>query len=671
MPVFGRSFPVPSSLFPALPFANVTVTPQTATAIGRVPGNGQNFTGLLALRSAGAGGAATVTATPTAAAATGAAGQPVSGLTVFPSAATGAGAASKPGVSFTPAAALGTGAAYLPGGGYGAGLASGTGSALSPPVTVTAFPGAAVATGANTWGAGSYGGITVFPSAALGTGAVPPTAGGDPPFSAVGTLGHATANGFTLTPSAVGDFILLWVTSETLADFATALSSSNVTWTVLVAHTAFTSVVQTVFIGQVTSASGAAVTITFSAGSPTLRIAWQEFSCTAGYAAVALDASGTVNAASNGTMPVVTPSRAGDLYAGYVFDTGSGVAGTTSGYVYQLDANSNQYAYNLNCANATQTPNIGDTGGTMGIGVMLYVLGAPAGAASGTGAALQPSATVTANPSAALGTGAAFTRNAPPGLAAGTGAAFTPQVSAGGGNPTAALGTGAALAPASQVSARPAAAAGSGAAFPPGMSFTPGTASGAGAALPPASQVHAPAGVAAGTGAAYPGHVAIIRFPENLGAVITLPGPAAVVTEPGLGCTITLADLGGILTLPSFGAMLTGWTMQTAGLNLLEFNDVTMDLAITNNGSPYNLSGATLNMLFKTAAGTPDANALIFSTAGGSPAITITNASAGLAVAQIPNADLQSETYGFYRIDVVVGGFQNTAVSGPITWTSL
>jgi hypothetical protein len=111
--------------------------------------------------------------------------------------------------------------------------------------------------------------------------------------------------------------------------------------------------------------------------------------------------------------------------------------------------------------------------------------------------------------------------------------------------------------------------------------------------------------------------------------------------------------------------------MQTAPLNLLEFNDVTIDIAVTQNGSPYNLTGVTVNLLFKTAAGTPDANALIFSSGGGSPAITVTNAAGGLAVAVIPNADLDNEVYFFYRLDVVAGGLTNTCLSGPITWTSL
>jgi hypothetical protein len=196
-------------------------------------------------------------------------------------------------------------------------------------------------------------------------------------FGAVGTMGQSTAKTFTLTPHAVGDFILLWVISETPADFASAVSSSNINsgagWSVLVAHHTFTNntVAQTVFIGQVTSTSGATVTVT-TAGSPVIRVAWQEFSTTAGYASVTLDNSGVTDTATGGTMPPVTPTKLHDLYCGYVYDNGSALAGSTSGYTYTVDAEFNTFAYNTSCANATQTPNIGDGNGTSGIGVMLY-----------------------------------------------------------------------------------------------------------------------------------------------------------------------------------------------------------------------------------------------------------------------------------------------------------
>lgn len=162
-----------------------------------------------------------------------------------------------------------------------------------------------------------------------------------------------------------------------------------------------------------------------------------------------------------------------------------------------------------------------------------------------------------------------------------------------------------------------------------------------------------------------------VHSPENLGAVLTEHTPDGVTTEATPDATFTLADYGATLVLADYGATTTGWTMQTAPLNLNEFNDVSISIAVTSSGSPLNLTGATLNLLLKTKAGTPDANALIFSSGGGSPAITITNAVGGLATCLIPAADLSAETYFFYRLDVVSSGLTNTALYGPVTWTTL
>ena len=235
-------------------------------------------------------------------------------------------------------------------------------------------------------------------------------------FSPVSTIGSSTANTFTLTPHAVGDFILAGVlagfTVGSTADYATSLTSSNVTWSVLVAHTAFTASTgeQTIFIGKVTSTSSATVTIGFNAGTPVCRTGWQEFSNTSGYAAVTLDGSaGTVDVASSGHFPGMTPGRAGDLYWSYLWDNGTGSAGSTSGFTYQFDANGNPMAYNASCGTGTITPNIGDTtDGVSGIAVLLYeaVTSIP-GAASLNGSGTLTAGAVVSVPRAAslLGTG--------------------------------------------------------------------------------------------------------------------------------------------------------------------------------------------------------------------------------------------------------------------------
>lgn len=194
----------------------------------------------------------------------------------------------------------------------------------------------------------------------------------------------------------------------------------------------------------------------------------------------------------------------------------------------------------------------------------------------------------------------------------------------------------------------------------------------------------------------------LIRVPENLGANLTYAnnGGTAVTTANTYGGTLTLVNYGGgavpvtidavctpvtidgaaaslanayggTLVLADYDAATIGWTMQQVALTLAENNDETVSVAITQNGSPLNLTTATVNMYLKTAAGAPDGGALLLSSGGGSPAITITNASGGLCSVAIPRADLTTETYTFYRIDVVFSGLQNTAIYGVINWVTL
>jgi hypothetical protein len=224
-----------------------------------------------------------------------------------------------------------------------------------------------------------------------------------PAFTAVAAPSATTAHTFTLTPHAVHDsggdhFIVVSVISETTADYATSLSSTNVTWDAspLVTHTVFTHnvVVQTLFKGKVTAASSATVTISFAAGNPVTRTVWQEFAGSLGYSAVVLDSSGTVDVASAGSFPSLTPAHgSGELFWGCLFDSGTGTAGSTAGFSYYIDPNGNPVAYNANCGTGAQHPNIGDPSDSVsGIAVLLY----QAITVFGAGASLSGSGTLAA-----------------------------------------------------------------------------------------------------------------------------------------------------------------------------------------------------------------------------------------------------------------------------------
>lgn len=326
---------------------------------------------------------------------------------------------------------------------------------------------------------------------------------------------------------------------------------------------------------------------------------------------------------------------------------------------------------------------------------------ATAGLAHATGAAPGPSAAVTANAGLAVGTGGApssgndqildtagqviedtsslaildtsVTYPITPvdiiptaALAAGTGIARNVSVASG---VTVAPATGRAQPPVPSVTVNAALAHATGTALQ--LPALGGLAHATGTALAPVPVIALTAGTAPGTGTAQHATSKVLRNPLNLGAVLNESTPNSTVTEASYSATFSYQRYGATLGLQNFGATLTGWTMQQGTLTLSEFNDVTVAIAVTNNGAAYNLTGVTLNLLLKSAPGTPDTSALVFSSAGGSPAITVTNAAGGLATAVIPNTDLDAENYSFFRLDVVSSGLTNTTLYGAITWITL
>lgn len=189
-------------------------------------------------------------------------------------------------------------------------------------------------------------------------------------FAAVGSLFQARIGGVTFTgPAAttIGNLFVLQLINETdSVTEVSALSSSSAIWTQVGTHfngTTNTGTVTT-FIGKVTSTSAATVTITFAGLTPgTTQIIGHEFSSTVG--SWAFDAQGHIDSAGTNTWATLTPSGTGELYFGYAENSGVASAGSTSGFTYALDSNSNGVAWNTNVSSAT-APVWGDSGHTFG-----------------------------------------------------------------------------------------------------------------------------------------------------------------------------------------------------------------------------------------------------------------------------------------------------------------
>lgn len=168
------------------------------------------------------------------------------------------------------------------------------------------------------------------------------------------------------------------------------------------------------------------------------------------------------------------------------------------------------------------------------------------------------------------------------------------------------------------------------------------------------------------------------RTPLHLSGTVvplTINGTATVVSINAMAVVSSVYG-GNAVVQDATDAALVEWTMQEVDIVLGEFNDVTVALTFVQGSPPsaLDISTATINMYLKSAAGMADTDpsTLKLSSAGGSPAITITNGPGGLATVAIPNADLQSVTqYNFYRADAVIAGKQNTAVYGKVSTTAL
>lgn len=200
-------------------------------------------------------------------------------------------------------------------------------------------------------------------------------------FAAVGS-GVAIGSGatFALNPVTAGDLFIASLASESATIFATGITSTNVTWAQ--AGTSFEGVASgsgtycNVWLGKASATGSATQTIAFSGTAPLVRGYAKEFSSTVG--AWALDGSQGSLDATTATCPSLTPSQAGDIYWFYSLQAVNTVNGTTSGYTYFADANSNGGCYDAACTNAAQAPAFGNSSGRTGIAVLVKELTAAA-----------------------------------------------------------------------------------------------------------------------------------------------------------------------------------------------------------------------------------------------------------------------------------------------------
>jgi hypothetical protein len=114
-------------------------------------------------------------------------------------------------------------------------------------------------------------------------------------------------------------------------------------------------------------------------------------------------------------------------------------------------------------------------------------------------------------------------------------------------------------------------------------------------------------------------------------------------------------------------------TTSRLALTLREINDETVFLTLTKEGAPFDLTGATVEMVIKKNVVTPDDDPTSFLLSTETGEITITDPAAGLATVEISSATVTAiavKNWAF-RVDVLIGGKRKTAGYGTLNITDL
>ena len=207
-------------------------------------------------------------------------------------------------------------------------------------------------------------------------------------FTAVGSLTQSettpgtSSTTLSLTTHTAGNIVLLSVVSDPSA--ATGVSGGGCTWVQLTPTHALSSLfggaggAGNIWAGTVVTPGTATVTVTLGAAANHVRMNANEFTATAG--AIALDAQSFLDVSGGtSTWPSLTPTGSGRLYFGYCEDLGSAVAGSTPGFVYEVDGHGNGTGYCLSVS-AAYAPVWGDSGEQAGVMALVKeVTAAPPG----------------------------------------------------------------------------------------------------------------------------------------------------------------------------------------------------------------------------------------------------------------------------------------------------
>lgn len=199
-------------------------------------------------------------------------------------------------------------------------------------------------------------------------------------FAPVKAFGAGTS-ALSITTTAIGDAVVMFTSVSSTAIAARSITSNNIAWDSNAFFTSTADGVHTLQLwkGVTTSIGAASATVGWSTAisSTGSELSAMGVHCDALSNWVWATAAITkATAVTSYSWPALTAlkSDAGEAYLGYVADSTTAVAGSTSGFTYSTDSNGNMNIYNLAlAAGSTYTPagSASSSGNTFAIGGIL------------------------------------------------------------------------------------------------------------------------------------------------------------------------------------------------------------------------------------------------------------------------------------------------------------
>jgi RHS repeat-associated protein len=201
------------------------------------------------------------------------------------------------------------------------------------------------------------------------TNVIPATANS---ISAVGSLQQVEGTGnstLSVSPVTVGDAFVFAAKVKDASVTITGLSGGGATWQKLTNAGSNPDI--ELWLGTIATTGSSTITVTYSGSvaSDAIELDAQEYTngtgSTTTWSQDVVGSSNNTTSSTTVTFPTLTPSASHELYVGFARIPNTGVAGSTSGFTYDVTSpNANLYIYNPNVSSAVSPTGVESPAGT-------------------------------------------------------------------------------------------------------------------------------------------------------------------------------------------------------------------------------------------------------------------------------------------------------------------